>query len=156
MTNALRNLPSPAPETGSNTATGSVTELVMTRHAPDQAALLLPMIAWLSHNSAGRWISWVTSTNITRQLLEKFGVNTRNLRIIHCTDDQQALWITWEALARGNSHTVIASPGKLNDREFAELEHAANSGQCQGILIRERQEGRTEQSMQHMSGCVIH
>lgn len=156
MTNALRNFPPTTSNAGSSTATGSVTELVLTRHAPDQAALLLPMIAWLSHNSAGRWISWVTSTNITRQLLEKFGVNTRNLRIIHCTDDQQARWITWEALARGNSHTVIASPGKLNDIEFAELEQAANSGQCQGILIRERQEVAFEPSMQHMGGCVIH
>lgn len=137
MTNPLRQA---AACTAANTAiTGGVTELVLTPHAPDQAALLLPMVAWLSHNSEGRWITWVTSAPVTRQLLNRFGVNTRHLRMIHCVDDQQARWITREALARGNSHTVISSPGKLSDREFAELEHAATLGECQGVLIRERQ-----------------
>jgi len=117
---------------------GSVTELVLTRHAPEQAALLLPMIAWLSNHNGDRWITWITSSRMTRSFLAEFGINTQRLRLIHCSDDEEALWISWEALAAGNSHTVIASPGKLNDRQFSQLESAALQGQCQGILIRER------------------
>lgn len=118
---------------------GGVTELVLTSDAPEQAALLLPMIAYLSQHCGDRWITWVAPRNITRQLLDNFGVDTRYLRLIHSKDAQQALWITWEALNTGNSHTVIASPGKLSEKEFAQLEVAAQNGECQGLLLRLRQ-----------------
>ena len=117
---------------------GGVTELVLTSDAPEQAALLLPMIAYLSQNCGDRWITWVAPHNITRQILDNFGVDTRYLRLIHCKDAQQALWIIWEALNAGNSHTVIASPGKLSDKELVQLEVAAQNGECQGLLLRLR------------------
>ncbi len=120
-----------------------VTELVLTREAPEQLTLLLPMIAYLSHQGSGatgeeRWITWIAPRHITRQSLEAFGVDTRRVRLIHCQDAQQSLWITWEALAAGNSHTVIASPGRLTERELAQLELAAQQGGCQGLLLRVR------------------
>lgn len=136
MTNTLRidtQVPASNPR-----RSGGVTELVLTSDAPEQAALLLPMIAYLSQHCGGRWITWVAPHNITRQLLENFGVDTRYLRLIHCKDVQQALWITWEALNAGNSHTVIASPGKLSDKELVQLEVAAQNGECQGLLLRLR------------------
>lgn len=117
---------------------GGVTELVLTSDAPEQAALLMPMIAYLSQHCGDRWISWVAPHNVTRQLLESFGVDTRFIRVIHCKDSQEALWVTWEALNAGNSHTVIASPGKLTDKEFLQLEVAAQNGECQGLLLRLR------------------
>lgn len=117
---------------------GGVTELVLTSDSPEQAALLMPMIAYLSQHCGDRWITWIAPHNVTRQLLESFGVNTRYIRVIHCKDSQQALWVTWEALNAGNSHTVIASPGKLTDKEFLQLEVAAQSGECQGLLLRLR------------------
>ncbi len=115
-----------------------VTELVLTSDAPEQLVLLLPMIAFLSNSCSDRWITWVAPHNVDRELLESYGVNTRYIRMIHCTDAQNALWITWEALAAGNSHTVIASPGKLSDKELAQLEVAAAKGNCQGLLLRIR------------------
>lgn len=136
MTNSLRiDTQTPA---SNPRRSGGVTELVLTKDAPGQAALLLPMIAYLSQHCGSRWITWVAPHNITRQLLDNFGVDTRYLRLIHCKDAQLALWITWEALNAGNSHTVIASPGKLSDREFAQLEVAAQNGECQGLLLRLR------------------
>lgn len=117
---------------------GGVTELVLTSDAPEQAALLMPMIAYLSQHCGDRWISWIAPHNVTRQLLESFGVDTRFIRVIHCKDSQEALWVTWEALNAGNSHTVIASPGKLTDKEFLQLEVAAQNGECQGLLLRLR------------------
>lgn len=117
---------------------GGVTELVLTSDAPEQAALLLPMIAYLSHHCENRWVTWIAPQQITRELLESFGVNTRCIRLIHCKDPEQALWVTWEALQAGNSHTVIASPGKLNEKELLHLELAAHNGSCQGLLLRLR------------------
>jgi cell division inhibitor SulA len=117
---------------------GGVTELVLASEAPEQMALIMPMIAYLSQHSGERWITWITPQPISRQLLEGFGVNTTCLRLIHCKDNQQALWVTWEALQAGNSHTVIATPGKLADKELMQLEIAAQQGHCQGLLLRLR------------------
>lgn len=115
-----------------------VTELVLTSDGPEQLNLLLPMIAHLSKSCSDRWITWVAPHNITRQLLESFGVDTRVIRVIHSKECQNALWITWQALAEGNSHIVIASPGKLADKDLKQLEVAAMRGACQGLLLRVR------------------
>jgi cell division inhibitor SulA len=115
-----------------------VTELVLTNDSPEQLVLLLPMIAFLSNSCSDRWITWVAPHNVDRKLLESYGVNTRFIRLIHCTDPQHALWVTNEALNAGNSHTVIASPGKLTDKELTQLENAAAQGKCQGLLLRIR------------------
>lgn len=117
---------------------GGVTELVLTRDAPEQLALLLPMMAYTSRQTCNRWITWIGPQSITRQELEQFGVDTRFVRLIHCADVQQILWITWEALNAGNSHMVIASPGRLTEKELSHLELAARQGQCQGLLLRLR------------------
>lgn len=136
MTNIARVVPQqsttrPQPISG-------VTELVLTNDSPAQAALLLPMIAFLSNTCNDRWITWIAPHNISRDLLESYSVNTRYIRVIHCHNPQAILWITWEALSAGNSHTVISSPGKLTDKELMQLEVAAKTGKCQGLLLRFR------------------
>lgn len=136
MTNTLR-ITNPASSPSPRRA-GGVTELVLTHSAPEQLTLLLPMIAYLSHECGDRWITWIAPHNVTRSTLESFGVDTRRIRLIHCKDSSQALWVTWEALVAGNSHTVIASPGKLSDKELLQLELAAQNGECQGLLLRLR------------------
>lgn len=141
MTNAaqanLTQVKSSSARVHSKPASG-VTELVLTSESPEQLGLLLPMIAFLSNSSRDRWITWVAPHNINRELLESYGVNTSLIRVIHCQDPQTLLWITWEALSAGNSHTVISSPGKLTDKELAELELAAQNGSSQGLLLRVR------------------
>jgi cell division inhibitor SulA len=137
VTNALRISPLPAAIPARR---GGVTEVVLTSDAAAQEAILLPMIAYLSNHCGDRWITWIAPEQINRQVLESFGVDTRFIRLIHCKDEAQALWITWEALNLGNSHTVIASPGKLTDKEFLQLEVAAQAGECQGLLLRFRGE----------------
>ena len=140
MTNKAYSIPQQIPATpeARTQQTSGVTELVLTSDAPEQLVLLLPMIAFLSNSCSDRWITWVAPHNVDRKLLEGYGVNTRFMRLIHCTDPQHALWVTWEALAAGNSHTVIASPGKLSDKELGQLETAATLGKCQGLLLRVR------------------
>ncbi|WP_049630028.1 cell division inhibitor SulA [Cellvibrio sp. pealriver] len=143
MTNIAHAIAAPAsatPQANSQQQqpASGVTELVLASDSPEQLALLLPMIAFLGNACKDRWITWVAPHNISRDLLESYGVNTRYIRVIHCQDPQTLLWITWEALSAGNSHTVISSPGKLSDKELAQLEVAATKGNCRGLLLRVR------------------
>ena len=96
------------------------------------------MLAHLSRQDADRWITWIAPTGIDRQTLEHYGVDTAKIRLIHASRREDILWITWEALAAGNSHTVIASPGKLREKSVAKLEQAADRGRAQGLLLRVR------------------
>lgn len=123
--------PAAAPASG-------ITELIIANGSPEQAALLMPMIAFISQSCKNRWVTWIAPLHVTREFLQAYGVDTRFLRLIHCRDEASRLWITWESLAAGNSHTVISSPGKLTDKELKQLEAAASQGQCQGLLLRIR------------------
>lgn len=136
MTNLARVMPQT--QTAQTRNSSGVTELVLTSDSPEQLSLLLPMIAYLSNSAKDRWITWIAPHNISKDFLESYGVNTRFIRVIHAQDPQTLLWITWEALSAGNSHTVISSPGKLSDKELSQLEVAAAKGQCQGLLLRVR------------------
>lgn len=115
-----------------------ITELVIANASTEQALLVMPMIAFLSQSSERRWLTWIAPQHMSRSFLESFGVDTRFVRLIHCSDEASRLWITWDALAAGNSHTVIASPGRLTEKEFKQLEVAAHQGQSQGLLLRVR------------------
>ena len=115
-----------------------ITEVVLTSDSAEQLALLLPMIAYLSQCCTDRWITWVAPYNVDKKLLESYNINTKYIRLIHCVDIQHALWVTATALAIGNSHTVIASPGKITDKELMQLELAAMKGNCKGLLLRVR------------------
>jgi cell division inhibitor SulA len=119
-------------------ARGGITELVLTQNAPDQFQLLLPMVAHLSRSCPDRWLTWVNPGPIDRHELERYGVDTTRVRLIHTHKPQDVRWIAWEALTKGNSHTVIAAPGKLTKREVQLLESAAQRGECQGVLLRLR------------------
>ena len=114
-----------------------ITELVLTHRAPKQHQLLLPMIAHLS-KSHQRWLTWLTPSPIDRDLLEEYQVDFQAIRLIHTPENSDNRWILWEALAEGNSHTVIASPGRLSEKDLNQLEAAAHKGGCQGLLLRSR------------------
>lgn len=98
----------------------------------------MPMIAHLSRQDHSRWLTWITREPVSHRLLEAYGVDTKRLRLVYCKDDERQLWVTWDALALGNSHTVIASPGRLGKSVLAQLETAATQGQCRALLLRER------------------
>lgn len=115
-----------------------ITELIIANASAEHASLLMPMIAFISQSCKDRWVTWIASQHVSRDVLEAYGVDTRFVRLIHCSDEASRLWITWEALAAGNSHTVISSPGKLSEKELMQLEAAARQGQCQGLLLRVR------------------
>lgn len=121
----------------SNTRVSGVTELVLTSNSPEQLQLLLPMLAYISNQNENRWITWIAPEYLNRELLEAYGVNTQTIRLIHC-NEESLLWVMWEALASGTSNTVIANPGRLSEKELAQLEIAAHKGNCQGLVLRAR------------------
>lgn len=136
MINARIHHPAPTPDAPT---TGGITELVLTHNAPEQTQLLLPMVAHLSHTRSDRWLTWISPGKIDRRELEQYGVDPRAIRVIHAPQGRDNRWILWEALAKGNSHTVIANPGTLSDRELKQLEAAARQGHCQALLLRVRE-----------------
>lgn len=120
-----------------------VTELVLpVEQLSDMAAVLqamvLPMIAHLSQRDHSRWMTWIAPRGISRTLLETYGVDTQRLRIIHTQGESDCCWMVWEALNSGTSHTVIASPGVISEKAIAQLDAAAKSGKCDGLLLRFR------------------
>lgn len=124
--------------TPAQSTSSGLTELVLTGDNSQQMALIMPMIAYLSKQDDERWITWITAHKLDPKLLRTFGVNTNCLRIVHSQHPEDQRWIAWDALTLGNSHTVIASPGKLTKRDLTQLENAAKNGGAQGILLRSR------------------
>lgn len=129
-------------QTRQNHNTG-VTEVVLprdiqTRGNDTQLALVLPMLAHLSRQAKDRWFSWIAPKGISKQMLNDYGFDLSKVRLIHTRDEEETLWVLWQALAEGNSEAVVASPGKLSDKAFSKLEQAACDGNSQGLLIRYR------------------
>ncbi|TVZ39167.1 cell division inhibitor SulA [Alteromonadaceae bacterium 2753L.S.0a.02] len=114
-----------------------ITEIILSVSEPPYA-LALPMLAHLSRNTGGRWLTWVTSTPLSKHTLEEYGFNIENLRVIYAISNEQAKWITWEALQNGNSDAVVASLDGLSSKELQDLEAASLSGGCRGLLLRLR------------------
>lgn len=116
----------------------SVTELVFTRHSPGDNQMLLPMLAHFSRNS-DRWITWIVSSPVNARELVDYGVDTEKLRIIYSHSAADSRWIAWEALNNGTSHTVIATPGHLNNDELGFFKQASENGSSHGLFIHYRQ-----------------
>ncbi len=135
---ALRQTAEQAPQHAVEQPQHGVTELVLPASHGENSALVLPMLAHLSKQAENRWISWIAPPKIDKAQLISSGVDLNKLRLIHLKPGLDPLWATWEALAAGNSHTVIASPGSLNEKAFTALEKAARQGICHGLLIRLR------------------
>lgn len=115
----------------------SITELVFTRHSPDDNQLLLPMLAHFSRMT-NRWITWIVSSPVDGRELAEYGVDTGKLRIIYSRNTADTRWMTWEALNNGTSHTVIATPGHINSNELTFLKQASRNGGSHGLLIHYR------------------
>ena len=122
-------------------STWGLTELILSASETQQTQLLLPMLAQLTRLSEDKWITFVALDGFCEQLLnaeqlKTLGADHHKIRIVRAHTPADARWITWEALKLGNSHTVIASPGKLSAVEFSQLELAARAGNSQGLLLR--------------------
>lgn len=115
-----------------------VTEVVLPHQDQSQLDLVLPMLAYLSRQAKDRWFTWVAPKGISKASMEAYGFDLSKVRLIHTRNEEETLWVLWQALAEGNSEAVVASPGKLSEKALDKLEQAAVSGNSQGLLIRYR------------------
>jgi cell division inhibitor SulA len=113
-----------------------VTELVIP--GGDQQAILLPMVRYLSEQSQQQWLTLISHGIQEQRWLKAQGVNPQTLRVIQGGSQNDILWMTWEALTNGTSHTVVAELGAQPLDVMKELERAAEQGHCRLILVRNR------------------
>ncbi len=128
-------------ETTTNTriAKSSVTQLILTQNVRQQLPLILPMITSLSSGKQNKWITWIDMpSDINKTTLDCFGIDTKKFQTVYSSKRHDAFNLSVMALKTGRSQLVIASPGKLSDAEFQQLEFAAIKGNCPGIIITER------------------
>jgi cell division inhibitor SulA len=120
-----------------------MTEVIIPQ-AQNSNHILFPLVASLSKQqeqslspqNCSRWVTWITDRRPNRQQLDSYGSNNINIRIIHTRVQDDNRWIIWEALSKGNSHTVIADITSITTDDITQFESAARQGQCVGILAR--------------------
>lgn len=144
--NTLRkntNLNTKSANTADSFIKSRMTEVIIPR-GQNSNNILFPLVASLSHQqeqnstpqNCSRWVTWITDRKPNRQQLDSFGSNNINIRIIHTRVQDDNRWIIWEALNKGNSHTVIADITSITTEDITQFESAARQGQCVGILAR--------------------
>ena len=129
-----RSLPFPQPP--ESPVTSGVTELVIP--GGDHQSVLLPMLRFLSEQNQQQWLTLISRNGQEQRWLKTQGVNPNTLRVIQGSSQNDILWMTWEALTNGTSHTVVAELGPQPQDVMKELERAAEQGCCRLILVRNR------------------
>lgn len=115
-----------------------VSEVILADGFGGHNTILLTILAHLTNQTNERWVTWIGPQVFHRKTLENAGINLGKLRVIHCNESSDNLWLFWEALANGKSDTVIAAPGQLSESELQKLSQAANQGKTQGLIVRHR------------------
>lgn len=123
-----------------NRATG-VTEIVLPAH--HSLDIILPSLAFLSRNksktqNSDRWLTWLAPKGLCKEMLADYGFDLASVRFIHPKNDEQCVDLFNKALAEGNSHTVVASPNSLTEKQLEQLENSSAKGQCSGLILRQR------------------
>lgn len=120
------------------TPSGGITEIVLPNSR--SSSLYLPSLAYLSSQNNGRWLTWLSPNSMNKVELQSYGFDLSKTRFIYPKTQEDCFWLVWEALAEGNSHTVVGSPGRLTEHQLNKLENAARVGGCNGLLLRDREQ----------------
>lgn len=115
-----------------------ITEIVLPGNDADCHEMVLPMIAYLSHQNQDKWLTWIAPKNISKTILQQYDFAKHNIRLIHPQNNQEGLRIFWDALTNGNSNTVIGSLNFFSDKDRRNLEIASRQGHTRGIVLRTR------------------
>ncbi|WP_086931494.1 cell division inhibitor SulA [Agarilytica rhodophyticola] len=115
-----------------------ITEVVLPGNDIESHAMVLPMIAYLSHQNQDKWLTWIAPQNISKAILKQYDFANHNIRLIHPHDHEEGLRIFCNALVNGNSNTVIGSLDFFTEKDRATLELASRHGHTRGIVLRTR------------------
>ena len=118
---------------------GGLTEIIVANKQLDLPTIVYPMLAHLSQQSGNKWFTWI-SNNVSseKKSLSEFKFSRDKVRLINSKSHEEQLWMFWEALAQGNSETVVASFQYLTESERQKLEIAAIRGNTRGIVLIQR------------------
>jgi len=111
-----------------------IAELIITRNQ-QSLPILSPIVASLSQHNAEQWTTWVTCRMPNKYLLEQMGANLSRLRIIVAERNEDVQWLVWQALAQGNSHSVIAESTAWTHSDMTAMQEAAERGLCEALLV---------------------
>lgn len=124
------------------TSQACVTEIIIPQTG-NSTQIIFPLVASMSHNNPSkkqsqetRWLTWLTDRKPTLAQLESYNVMSDAIRLIHIDRNNDNRWLLWEALSKGNSHTVIADIEHIHNEDILAMEAAAQQGQATGILVR--------------------
>jgi len=127
----IQNLPQPL----SRDIQHRITEVLIPA-GQNSNSIVMPLVASLSGKKTEGWLTWITHRKPSKEQLELLGAKENKLRIVHIKENIDSRWIMWEALAKGNSHTVIADSTMLDENDTTAFEKAAEQGNCLGISIK--------------------
>lgn len=115
-----------------------ITELLVSKYCPDYLQLLLPMLSHQSRLAGHRWITWIASSKLDKQLLESFGIDTGKVRFVYPRSCDVIFDLVEQALVTGNSHCVVALNENFLPEQLHLLNDAARLGSTMGILVSSR------------------
>ncbi|MFT5083965.1 MAG: cell division inhibitor SulA [Lentisphaeria bacterium] len=125
-----------ATQTRANPA--GITEILMANSGPSNQLMIMPMLAHLSQQTKDRWFTWIAPKGGSKKNFDGFGFDKQRVRLIHTRNDEETLWVLWEALRNGTSAAVAANLSSLGDKDRANLETAARIGGTRGLVLRYR------------------
>jgi SOS-response cell division inhibitor, blocks FtsZ ring formation len=99
--------------------------------------MVLPMLAHLSHQTQNRWLTWITTTEISKADLSTYGFQLQNVQVVR-VNQKDVSWVLWEALSNGTSSTVVANVEHLSKLDFDNFDSACRQGNCRGLIFRSR------------------
>lgn len=115
-----------------------IAEIIGTQSAMP-SLLLAPFLKVMSTQNVDRWLIFVNPPQpLDKHALQKMGVDPTSVLVLHCNTDKDALQITQRALASGKGHTVVSWLNHAKTYPISVFEQAAQKGNCQGLVIRQR------------------
>jgi len=101
--------------------------------------ILNSLLSFASNADDQRWATFITCDPSEYLRLHQLKLNSKKFRIIYLKNKNDLLWVTWDALAAGNSHTVIIqshlAEQSMSDDVYENLNKASRMGNTAGILL---------------------
>lgn len=102
----------------------TINEVVSANDIEEQLEILIPTLSTLSQQ--GRWIVLVGAPKQgLKILLEKHGIDSTRVLLVHPKEQLDALWAMEQALMSGTSSAVLGWPGEIDNRDLKRLQLAA-------------------------------
>lgn len=101
--------------------------------------ILNSLLSFASVSEDNRWTTLITTDPSEYLRLNQLKFNRQQFRVIYLKNKEDVLWVSWDALAAGNSHTVIVQsnlPASLLSEETeSNLNSAAKLGNTTGFIL---------------------